>query len=79
MDPGVAIKERFRAGKEIYGWLLQLRSSGMHSEAQEKSGWFERRNSMHAERSETEGIGLACCNHVSGTVHVSEFDGLLRG
>ncbi len=80
IDPGeLRLKNSFNSGeKTIYGWVIG--SCGLPDcikKAQEISGWFEKRK-RYASQSGTKrrGIGLACCNHVSGNrACLREFDG----
>ncbi len=80
MDPGeLRLRNSFKSGeKTIYGWVIG--SCGLPEcirKTQEKSGWFEKKK-RYATQSGTKrrGIGLACCNHVSGNrACLREFDG----
>lgn len=75
MDPAeLRIINGLRTGEvSIHGW--QIGSSGLEEcvrRAVEASGWEEKRRQRRFGR----GIGLACCNHVSGNRAFSrEFDG----
>ncbi len=75
MDPAeLRIKNGLKTGEvSIHGW--QIGSSGLEEcvrKAMETSGWKEKRRQKRFGR----GIGLACCNHVSGNRAFSrEFDG----
>jgi 4-hydroxybenzoyl-CoA reductase alpha subunit len=75
MDPAeLRIRNGLKTGEvSIHGW--QVGSSGLEEcvrKAVEASGWTEKRQTKRFSR----GIGLACCNHVSGNRMFSrEFDG----
>ncbi len=75
MDPAeLRIKNGLKTGEvSIHGW--QIGSSGLEEcvrKAVERSGWMEKRREKRFAR----GLGLACCNHVSGNRAFSrEFDG----
>ncbi|MBS3906005.1 MAG: xanthine dehydrogenase family protein molybdopterin-binding subunit [Syntrophaceae bacterium] len=75
MDPAeLRIRNGLKTGEvSIHGW--QIGSSGLEEcvrKAVEASGWEERRQEKRFAR----GVGLACCNHVSGNRAFSrEFDG----
>jgi CO/xanthine dehydrogenase Mo-binding subunit len=75
MDPAeLRIKNGLNTGEvSIHGW--KIGSSGLAEcirKATEASGWNEKRK----ERRFARGIGLACCNHVSGNrAFAREFDG----
>ncbi|MCX8118036.1 MAG: xanthine dehydrogenase family protein molybdopterin-binding subunit [Desulfobacterota bacterium] len=75
MDPAeLRIRNGLKTGEvSIHGW--QIGSSGLEEcvrRAVEVSGWEEKRRQKRFAR----GIGLACCNHVSGNRAFSrEFDG----
>lgn len=75
MDPGeLRIKNGLKTGEvSIHGW--KIGSSGLAEcvrKATEASGWKEKRRQKRFAR----GIGLACCNHVSGNrAFAREFDG----
>jgi CO/xanthine dehydrogenase Mo-binding subunit len=80
IDPGeLRLKNSFKSGeKTIYGWVIG--SCGLPEcikKAQEKSGWFEKRKKYASQIvTKRRGIGLACCNHVSGNrACLREFDG----
>lgn len=80
IDPGeLRIKNAFKNGEvTIYGWVIG--SCGLPEciqKAQEKSNWHEkRRRYAFQSGSSRRGIGLACCNHVSGNrACLKEFDG----
>ena len=75
MDPAeLRIKNGLKTGEvSIHGW--KIGSSGLAEcirKAAEASGWKEKRTRESFAR----GIGLACCNHVSGNrAFAREFDG----
>ena len=75
MDPAeLRIKNGLKTGEvSIHGW--KIGSSGLTEcirKATEASGWREKR----AQKRSARGIGLACCNHVSGNrAFAREFDG----
>ncbi|MBM4350164.1 MAG: xanthine dehydrogenase family protein molybdopterin-binding subunit [Deltaproteobacteria bacterium] len=75
MDPAeLRIRNGLKTGEvSIHGW--QIGSSGLEEcvwKAVEASGWEEKRREKRFAR----GVGLACCNHVSGNRAFSrEFDG----
>jgi CO/xanthine dehydrogenase Mo-binding subunit len=75
MDPAeLRIKNGLKTGEvSIHGW--KIGSSGLEEcvrKAAEVSGWEEKRREKRFAR----GIGLACCNHVSGNrAFAREFDG----
>jgi len=75
MDPAeLRIRNGLKTGEvSIHGW--KIGSSGLAEcvrKATEASGWKEKR----AQRRIARGIGLACCNHVSGNrAFAREFDG----
>jgi CO/xanthine dehydrogenase Mo-binding subunit len=75
IDPKeLRIKNAFNSNeKSIHGWVIK--SSGLKecvTRAASASGWDEKRRKKKAFR----GIGLSCCNHVSGNRPFSpEFDG----
>jgi CO/xanthine dehydrogenase Mo-binding subunit len=75
MDPGeLRVKNGLKKGEiSIHGW--EIGSSGLAEcvlRATEACNWKEKR----AQKRFAHGIGLACCNHVSGNrAFVREFDG----
>ncbi len=75
MDPAeLRIKNGMASGEvSVHGW--EIKSSGLQEcveRAVESSGWNEKR----VKREPFVGIGLSCCNHVSGNRAFSrEFDG----
>ncbi len=75
MDPAeLRLKNGLKTGEvSIHGW--QIGSSGLEEcirKAVDASGWIEKRQRKRFGR----GLGLACCNHVSGNRAFSrEFDG----
>ncbi|NIO08436.1 MAG: molybdopterin-dependent oxidoreductase, partial [Deltaproteobacteria bacterium] len=75
MDPSeLRIKNGLKTGElSIHGW--EIGSSGLEEcvrKAVKASGWREKRR----EKRRPYGIGLACCNHVSGNrAFAREFDG----
>lgn len=79
LDPGaLRLKNVFNAGeKTVHGWVIG--SCGLAEcirQAQEKSNWHARRKRSKVQSgSLRRGIGLACCNHVSGVRIMPEFDG----
>ena len=80
IDPGaLRIRNAYKNGEVTpYGWVIG--SCGLPEcikEAQKKSDWFEKRRKPRSQRdSKKRGIGLACCNHVSGNrACLREFDG----
>jgi CO/xanthine dehydrogenase Mo-binding subunit len=80
IDPGeLRLKNTFRNGEvTIHGWVIG--SCGLPDcikKAQEKSGWHKKRKPYATKAgSKRRGMGLACCNHVSGNrACLREFDG----
>ena len=75
IDPKeLRIKNAFNSNeKSVHGW--EIKSAGLKecvTRAAQASGWDEKRRKKKA----LKGIGLACCNHVSGNRPFSpEFDG----
>ncbi len=75
MDPAeLRMKNGFKTGEvSVHGW--KIGSSGLEEcvrKAVKVSGWEEKRGKKRFAR----GIGLACCNHVSGNRAMArEFDG----
>ncbi|NWF57560.1 MAG: molybdopterin-dependent oxidoreductase [Syntrophaceae bacterium] len=75
MDPAeLRMKNGLRTGEvSIHGW--KIGSSGLEEcieKATQAAGWKEKR----APKTHARGIGLACCNHVSGNrAFAREFDG----
>jgi CO/xanthine dehydrogenase Mo-binding subunit len=75
IDPKeLRIKNAFNANeKSVHGW--EINSAGLKecvTKATKASGWDEKRRKKEA----LKGIGLSCCNHVSGNRPFSpEFDG----
>lgn len=70
IDPGeLRLKNTFKNGEvTAHGWVIG--SCGLPEcikKAQEKSNWHEKKRRKASQSSSTRrGIGLACCNHVSG-------------
>ena len=80
MDPGdLRIRNSFQDGEvTLYGWTIG--SCGLPEcieKAQKESNWHKRRKQYGSQDgSKRRGIGLACCNHVSGNrACMKEFDG----
>jgi len=75
MDPAeLRLKNDLGANSvSIHGW--EIKSNGLREcvrQATNKAGWREKR----AQKEPLKGIGLACCNHVSGNrAFAREFDG----
>ncbi|MFH1757769.1 MAG: xanthine dehydrogenase family protein molybdopterin-binding subunit [Pseudomonadota bacterium] len=75
LDPAeLRLKNGLKTGEiSIHGWKIE--SSGLGeclAKATEAAGWKKKRAQKHFAR----GIGLACCNHVSGNrAFAREFDG----
>jgi CO/xanthine dehydrogenase Mo-binding subunit len=80
IDPGeLRLKNAFKNGEvTIHGWVIG--SCGLPEcikEAQEKSDWHKKRKRYTTQAGpKRRGVGLACCNHVSGNrACLREFDG----
>jgi CO/xanthine dehydrogenase Mo-binding subunit len=80
MDPGdLRIVNAFKSGETtIHGWFIG--SCGLPEcirQAKERSRWREKRREYADQKGRRRrGIGLACCNHVSGNrACLKEFDG----
>jgi CO/xanthine dehydrogenase Mo-binding subunit len=79
IDPGdLRLKNTFKSGETtVHGWVIG--SCGLNSciqIAQEVSSWNVKRKSFSEKNGRSRGIGLACCNHVSGYRPIlKEFDG----
>jgi len=80
LDPGqLRLKNTFKNGEvTIHGWVIG--SCGLPEcikKAQAKSNWHEKRKrNLSQVGPRRRGIGLACCNHVSGNrACLKEFDG----
>lgn len=79
MDPGeLRLKNIFKNGETtVHGWVIG--SCGLKEcieKAQAQSDWhIKRKQYTVQEGTVRRGIGLACCNHVSGVRIIPEFDG----
>ena len=79
LDPGeLRLKNTFKNGDvTVHGWVIG--SCGLDEcikKAKEASGWGVKRNKRLQEKKKPRGIGMACCNHVSGYRPIlREFDG----
>lgn len=80
LDPGeIRIKNSFENGEvSVHGW--EIGSCGLPEcveKAQEASNWHEKRSkSREVSGTKKRGLGIACCNHVSGYRPIlADFDG----
>jgi CO/xanthine dehydrogenase Mo-binding subunit len=79
IDPAdLRLKNAVKSGdKTVHGWVIG--SCGLSEciqQAREKSNWHTKRKEYsHQSGNIRRGIGLACCNHVSGVRIMPEFDG----
>jgi CO/xanthine dehydrogenase Mo-binding subunit len=79
LDPAdLRLKNTFKNGDvTVHGWVIgSCALDECIKKAKEASGWEGKKNRKLSRKEKKQGIGMACCNHVSGYRPVlQEFDG----